>query len=54
MKRLKLTEKGEEILGFLIMSFVIVLGVIILNARFEYLNEQNKSVETEVTTQNAR
>jgi hypothetical protein len=52
MKRLRLTEKGEEILGFLIMSFVIVLGVIILNARFEYLNE--KSVETEVTTQNAR
>ena len=41
MKRRKLRLRKEvgDVLGVILLYAVIVLGVIVLNARFEYLNQ---------------
>lgn len=47
-QKLRLKEEVKDFLGVLVFYLVIVVGVIVLNARCEYLNEQ-KRVATETT-----
>ena len=39
MKKLRLRQEVKNFLGFLVFSLIMVLGIIVLNARFESLNE---------------
>lgn len=47
-RKLRLREPVKDLLGVLLFYTVIVLGVIVLNARFEYLNTCIESNECEV------
>ena len=47
-KHLKLRSEVKELLGVLLFYSVIVLGVIVLNARMEYLNNIQSSEYKEV------
>ena len=39
MKKRRLSEQGSIILSYILLTVVIIAGVMILNARFEYLNQ---------------
>ena len=39
MKKRKLKREVQDVLGVIILYLTIILGVIIVNARFEYLNQ---------------
>lgn len=47
-RKLRLREPVKDLLAALLLYGVIVLGVIVLNARFEYLNTCIESNECEV------
>lgn len=47
-KHLKLRSEVKELLGVLLFYSIIVLGVIVLNARMEYLNNIHSSEYKEV------
>ena len=38
-KKLRLKKEVGDVLGVILLYAVIVIGVIVLNARFEYLNQ---------------
>ena len=44
-------EKKENLAGVLLFYAIIVLGVIVLNARFEYLNKINNNQTVEHLSQ---
>lgn len=48
-RKLRLKESVKEKLGVGLFYLVIVLGVVVLNARFEYLNEQQKNADVQYT-----
>lgn len=45
MKKLRLKSWVKDCLGFILFYSVIVIGIIALNARFEYLNQQKSTAE---------
>ena len=53
MKKVRLTEDGKNLMGALFFYLILIMAVIVLNARCEYLNNQ-KSVADETTTQETR
>ncbi len=46
MKKLKLKQWVKDTLVVMSLYSIIVLGVILLNARFEYLNQQKNTDST--------
>ena len=48
MKKRKLKREVQDFLGAMVLYLTIIVSIIVLNARFEYLNEQ-KRVATETT-----
>lgn len=45
---MKLREKVKDILGTVLFLGLIVLGVVLVNSRLEYLEQQKSATESEV------
>ena len=48
MKKNKLKQGVKDVLGILLFYLILVLGIIALNARFEYLNQQKSAIEPDI------
>jgi hypothetical protein len=51
MKKINKKEEKENLIGALVFYAVIIIGVLVLNARCAYLNEQKSVEATQTTTQ---
>lgn len=50
MKKLRLKESVKDILGIILFYSVLVIGVILLNARMGELNQQKSADVSEIQT----
>lgn len=48
-RKLRLREPVQNFLGIALFYLIIILGVILLNARFEQLNNQQKNADVQYT-----